>query len=144
VVIKLLILGLAEHSALHPEFELAATPVAHAMLTQSSHPLAATTHQLRVHRLLTMPVASKQVHMLEEVTNHHIQQKRAHVKHMVSELLNDLVSSDTQSSTDTSSSPSSPSISSPSPASSDSGSSLLTTHSGYSPSDSEDVDANDL
>jgi hypothetical protein len=84
--------------------------------------------------------------MLEQVMDHHVQRKRARIQRMVSELLDDLPSSDTQLSVNTSESSSSPSssITSLSSASVDSGSSSSSTHSGYSSSDSEDLDIDNL
>jgi len=83
--------------------------------------------------------------MLEEVMDYHLQQKQACVQHMVSELLNDLPSSDTESNINASES-SSPSISSPSSASIDSGSESApsVTHSGYGSGDSKSLDPDDL
>jgi len=85
--------------------------------------------------------------MLEEVTEYHHQQKRARFQHMVSELFDDLPSSDTQSNVDASESSSlssSSSISSLSSASVNPGSPSSVTHLGYGTSDSEDVDSDGL
>lgn len=93
-----------------------------------------------------MPTRSKRTRMLEQVTDHHVQRKRARVQRMVSELLDDLPSSDSQFSVDPSESSSSPSssVSSPSSESVDSGSSSSGTHSGSSSSDFEDLDVDNL
>ena len=94
-----------------------------------------------------MPTTSKRNHMLEEVTEYHHQQKRARFQHMVSELFDDLPSSDTQSNVDASESSSlssSSSISSLSSASVNPGSPSSVTHLGYGTSDSEDMDSDGL
>jgi hypothetical protein len=99
-----------------------------------------------------MPVPSKRHRIFEEVTSYHIQQKRARIRYMVSELLDDLESSesDSQSIIDTpsdSSDSSDSSMTSPSSASSDSDTPSSITHSEYSSSnsdsDSEDLDDDD-
>jgi hypothetical protein len=98
-----------------------------------------------------MPPTSKRTRALEEVLEYHVRQKRARILYMVSELLDDLPSSDSQSddesradasnSSSSSSSPSSiSSPSSPSSVSHNSVSSSSGTHSQHGPSDSEDLD----
>ena len=93
---------------------------------------------LTTHTTLTgnMPSASKRTHMLEEVVEYHTQQKRARFMRMVSELLDDLPSSDL-SDADTSSSST---VSSPSSISLNSDTSSSDTHMGQSSSDFEDLD----
>jgi hypothetical protein len=89
-----------------------------------------------------MPASSKRVRMLEEVTDHHTQHKKARFQHLLSELLDDL-SSDTQSDVDMSSSLSSlSSVSSPSSTSVISSSSSI--KSWCSSSNSEDSDTDNL
>lgn len=84
--------------------------------------------------------------MLEEAIDYHIRRKRVRIQYMVSELLDDLANSesDSESSTDTSESSMPSSITSPSSPSSDSGSSSSVTHSDYGTSDSEDLDTDGL
>jgi hypothetical protein len=96
--------------------------------------------------MLPMPATSKRTRLLEEVAGYHVQRKRARTLHIVSQLLDDLPSSDapSQANGDTSASSSSPSSpSSISSASSDisdlSGSPSLGTHSRHN-SGSSDFD----
>jgi hypothetical protein len=82
-----------------------------------------------------MPALLKRTRLLEEVAVHYVQQKRARTMHMVSQLLDDFPSSDTQPSSpisfaSSSSSSSISTVSSPSSYESDCSSSpLLDTHS---------------
>ena len=95
-----------------------------------------------------MPATLKRARMLDEVADYHVQRKRARTLHMVSQLLDNLLSSDTLANTNiskSSSSSSSPSsISSPfefSSISNLSGSPSLSTDLGHSSSSSEDFDS---
>ena len=97
--------------------------------------------------MLPMPATSKRTHMLEDVAGYHVQRKRARTLHIISQLLDDLPSSNAPSQANTgislsSSSSSSPSsVSSPSSDISDiSGSTSLGTHSRHGSSSSEDFD----
>ena len=103
------------------------------------------THSLNIvprnPRTFAMPSASKRARMLEEVLEYHVQQKRARTLHLISELLDDLPSSDDGSEAGSSSSSSSPSsISSPSSVSTDSSSQSSDNNSRQDSSDFEDLD----